>query len=289
VTWLLLIHQVPPSPPYLRAKVLRRLKQVGALALKNSAYLLPNSEDGLEDFQWIIKEIQAEGGEAWLLRSEAVAGLTDETIREAFRELRTADYQDLLAETRTGIDNLRKLRKRYEEIRKIDFFDAPGNHEVLAMMKDAEKEQLERAGSPANEFHGRRWITRRGIKIDRCACCWLIRRFIDSAAEIAFVDPDHYIHREGELRFDMFEGEFTHEGDLCSFEVLARRCALQDSGVRAIAEIVHDLDLKDARYARPEAPGVAAVISGIAARNKSDQRRMEESSVIFDALYAQPV
>src|SRR6516165_6349073 len=98
VTWLLLLHQVPPSPPYLRAKVLRRLKQVGALPLKKSAYLLPNTEDALEDFQWILNEIRSDGGEAWILRADAVAGLTDESIRESFRELRAAEYQELLAE-----------------------------------------------------------------------------------------------------------------------------------------------------------------------------------------------
>src|SRR5262249_28032163 len=119
-------------PPYLRAKVLRRLKQVGALALKKSAYLLPNSEDTREDFQWILREIISDGGEAWMLEAEAVAGLTDESIRQAFRELRTDDYRELLLEIKDS-DSLHKIRKRYEELVKIDFFDAPGKEEVATM------------------------------------------------------------------------------------------------------------------------------------------------------------
>jgi hypothetical protein len=273
---------VPPTPPYLRAKVLRRLKQVGALALKKSAYLLPNSEDAREDFQWILKEISGDGGEAWVLEAEAVAGLTDESIRQSFRELRADDYRELLVEIRSSGD-LHKIRKRYEEVVKIDFFHAPGKEEVATMLRQTEPGG---ASAPAGEFRGNRWVTRRGIKVDRSACCWLIRRFIDPAAEIAFVDPDKYRHRDGEVRFDMFEGEITHEGDLCSFEVLAQRAGLSDAGIQVIGEIVHDLDLKEEKFERAENAGVAAMLAGIAARHTDDQCRMDEALVLFDALYA---
>src|SRR5690349_16214818 len=190
--WLLLLHQVPPSPPYLRAKILRRLKQIGALALKNSAYLLPDSEDATEDFQWLMREIRTEGGEAWVLRTEAVAGLTDESVRESFQELRSADYRELLAEARSiegqiqtgGTDvgpnpeaSLRKLKKRFEEVNRIDFFDAPGKQEVLVVMNEIEQSIGQRGEvrpvASGGGFNGRTWVTRRGIKIDRTTCCWL--------------------------------------------------------------------------------------------------------------------
>jgi hypothetical protein len=275
---------------------LRRLKQIGALALKNSAYLLPDGEDAMEDFQWLLKEVRSEGGEAWVLRTEAVAGLTDEEIRGAFRKLREADYQELLvgaqaiveAQANDGTD-LRKLRKRYDEVSRIDFFGAPGKQEVEKLMNEIEQTLATRSRvttSPASGFSSRRWVTRHGIKIDRTACCWLIRHFIDPAAEFSFVDPNQYVHREGELRFDMFEGEFTHEGESCSFEVLADRFGLREPPVRAIAEIVHDLDLKDAKYGRPETAGVAALIEGLGVRHEGDAKRMEEGMVIFDALFA---
>ena len=198
MNWLLLLHQVPPAPPYLRAKILRRLKQIGALPLKKSAYFLPESEPALEDFQWLLKEIHSDGGEGWILRTEAVAGLTDDSIIEAFRQLRAGDYGELLAETQSlrnqiaGTPSpdiaLRKLRKRYDEIARIDFFQAPGRLEVTILMSEIEQtlhtahqtKQYAARQSPSTGFHGRRWITRRGIKIDRTACSWLILRFVMS-------------------------------------------------------------------------------------------------------------
>ena len=295
--WLLLLHQVPPSPPYLRAKILRRLKQIGAVAIKKSAYVLPDSEDALEDFQWLLKEIRSENGDGWILRMEAVVGLSDASLKESFCELRSADYQELMAEAvAEAVANpestRRKMKKRYEEIARIDFFDAPGRMEVLNMMDQLEQRlKLGKSGAQsetgfATGFHARRWVTRRGIKIDRTACCWLIRRFIDTAAEFSFVNPDDYAHREGELRFDMFEGEFTHDGELCSVEVLIDRFSLRDPALRAIAEMVHDLDMKDSKYGRPETAGLAAMIDGLAKRYSDDTQRMREGALMFDALYA---
>jgi hypothetical protein len=286
--WLLLLHQIPPDPPYSRAKILRRLKHLGALALKNSAYLLPDSEEAAEDFQWLLKEIQADGGEGWVLRTELVSGLTDDSLKESFREMRAADYRQLLADARPSDVGVRKIRKRFDEIARIDFFDAPGKEEVLNLMKEREQglhkpEDLSRS---AGEFQGRRWITRQGIKVDRTACCWLILRFIDANAAISFVDPNQYVHREGEIRFDMFEGEITHEGDRCSFEVLMERSNLRAPALGAVAEIVHDLDLKDAKFGRPETAGVAAMVEGLALRHQDDLQRMQEGLVIFDSLYA---
>src|SRR5262252_4005903 len=190
--WLLLLHQVPPNPPYLRAKILRRLRQIGAFALKNSAYLLPDSEEAAEDFQWLVKEIRADGGDGWVLRTEVVAGLTDDSIKESFREMRSADYRQLLAEAQSSGAGLRKIRKRFDEIARIDFFDAPGKQEVLNLMKEMEQElgKPEALSASAAEFQGRRWITRRGIKVGHTACCRLIVRFIDANASISFVHPD---------------------------------------------------------------------------------------------------
>ena len=300
--WLLLIHQIPPNPPYIRAKILRRLKDIGAVALKKSAYLLPDNEEAREDFQWLLNEIKADGGDGWVLRAEAVAGLNDESVREMFRTARTADYRELLAEVEKlaaaeqdddlniGVA-LRKLRKRHGEVSAIDFFGAPGKNEVMSAMGAIEK-RLEgiarrgQSGETPKDLKGGLWVTRRGIKIDRVACCWLIRRMIDPGAEFIFVDPQEYQHRAGDQRFDMFEGEFTHEGDRCSFEVLLDRFQLENAGLRVIAEIVHDLDLKDGKFGRPEAAGVAAMIDGLALRHSDDMKRMAEGLVIFDALYA---
>lgn len=310
--WLLILHQIPPKPPYFRAKVLRRLNQVGALAIKNSAYLLPSSEETLEDLQWICREIGEEGGEAWLFRADTLAGMTEEAIREAFRALRADDYREMIETAHTLLNHLRsqenteadahrtqppvepawiKLKRRREEVKKIDFFSASGNEELETLMKSIETVLARQTAKTETvptlpDLTGRTWVTRQGIKIDRIASAWLIRRFLDPAAKFSFVDPQTYTHSGPEIRFDMFEGEFTHEGDNCTFEVLVRRYLPHDPGLRALAEIVHDIDLKDRKYERAEALGIATVLDGIFLRQTDDLGRLAEGSAVFEALYA---
>src|SRR5262249_31382279 len=251
-------------------------------AVKNSAYLLPHSEDTLEDFEWLRREIQQGGGEGWLFRCSTVAGLSDDTVKDGFRRLRSADYVALATETRAALEapaagQFQKLKRRLGEVCGIDFFDAPGREEVEILMSELEKVLHLGREAPAaaeNEYRGRVWVTRRGIKVDRIGSAWLIRRFIDPAARFVFADPSSYRPAPGELRFDMFEGEFTHEGELCSFEVLLRLTGANDPALAAVAEIVHDIDLKDSRYQRPETAGISALIDGIAAQHSDDVRRL---------------
>jgi len=298
----LLLHQIPPIPPYFRAKVLRRLTHLGALAIKNSAYVLPETDDTLEDIQWVRSEIEEEGGEAWLFRAETVSGLSVESLRESFRGSRGAEYKQLLEHSRGLVDlpgedaarlesEKRKLKHRFDEIRAIDFFDAPGREELETIMETIERKLHAAAPKPVakpglKDFASRTWVTRRGVKVDRISTAWFIRRFIDAGATLRFVDPDHYTHSDGEIRFDMFEGEFTHEGDLCTFEALLRHVKMKDAALDAIAEIVHDIDLKDDKYQRPETKGIAAMISGVIALHSSDEQRIEEGSRLLDAAYA---
>lgn len=122
---------------------------------------------------------------------------------------------------------------------------------------------------------GRTWVTRRGVGVDRIASAWLIRRWIDPEARFKFVAHDGYRPREDELRFDMYEAEYTHVGDACTFELLASRFAPVDAVLAAIGEIVHDIDLKDARFGRPEMAGVLALIDGICAAHAEDDTRLE--------------
>ena len=136
------------------------------------------------------------------------------------------------------------------------------------------------------EVQGRTWVTRTGIKVDRMASAWLIRKFIDPKARFKFVSAKGYEPRKGELRFDMFEAEFTHEGDLCTFEVLVQRFGLVDPALLAVAEIVHDIDVKDGKYRREEAAGVAQLIAGIAAAHPSDEERLARGATLFDDLHS---
>jgi hypothetical protein len=307
--WLLLLHQIPPRPGYFRAKVMRRLVGLGALPVKKSAYLLPETDETLEDFQWLLREIRGEGGEAWVFRCEVVAGETDEQLREAFRAQRAADWSALAEQARALLPALRaratsdettapdagweRLRRDRQALERIDFFGAPGRSEVEALLSEIE-DTLRRPAQAAGgsraaggePLRGRTWVTRTGVNVDRIASAWLIRRFVDPAARFAFVDPKSYRAAPGEIRFDMFEGEYTHEADRCTFEVLIERNGLSDPALAALGEIVHDVDVKDGKFGRLEAPGLAALIAGLVERVPDDGLRVEEGMRLFDALYA---
>ena len=131
------------------------------------------------------------------------------------------------------------------------------------------------------------WVTRQGVFIDRIASAWLIRRFIDPQAEFSFVPARGYKPRPGDLRFDMYQGEYTHVGDRCTFETLLAEFGLDDKALAAIGEIVHDIDCKDDKFGREETAGVLAVVQGIANATKSDAERVERGAMVFDGLYAQ--
>jgi hypothetical protein len=275
------------------------LNQLGALAIKNSAYVLPETDENREDLQWVRSEIAQEGGEAWLFRAETLEGLSREAMEDSFRALREADYKQLLESTSEFLERegrrpepeWRRLKRRFEEIRRIDFFGAPAREELETVMENIETTlhgpPRQTAAKPElNRLKGRTWVTRRGPKVDRISSAWLIRRFIDPDARLLFVDQDRYTHQPGEIRFDMFEGEFTHEGGLCTFEALLGHLNLHEPALAAIGEIVHDIDLKDEKYQRPETSGIAAMIAGITALHASDERRIEEGTRVFEAAYA---
>jgi len=301
--WLLLIHQIPPKPDYFRVKIWRRLQRFGAVAVKNSVYVLPKSESTLEDFQWVLREITQGGGDASLCEAGFVEGLTDAQIESLFRAARDADYATIAEEARELKKKVKsrrsgesaeveasanKLRNRLTEVAAIDFFDSLGRQTAEGLVSSLERvtQPLDQGGPmiAVAEYRGRTWVTRKGIHVDRMASAWLIRRFIDERAKFKFVPARGYQPSKGEIRFDMFDAEFTHEGDRCTAEVLMARLAPKASGLRPIVEIVHNIDLKDAKFERPETAGVEALITGICTRSKDDVERLERGSVMFDDL-----
>jgi hypothetical protein len=306
--WLLLIHQIPPSPSYLRVKVGRRLQGLGSVPVKNSVYVLPRSDQALEDFQWVRKEIVAGGGDASVCEARFVEGLSDEAIEALFVAARRTDYDQLAAEAREVQAGLAargkraaearaqadgvlvRLRRKLEGVQRIDFFSTPGRDAAERLIDSIEAGLRPPAASETEaEAHGsmrgRTWVTRAGVQIDRIASAWLIRKFIDPDARFRFTRGDEAI-AAGELRFDMFEAEFTHEGDRCTFEVLLRRFGLTEPALRHIGEIVHDIDLKDGKFAREEAAGIGQLIAGVAMRHADDEARLRDGAAILDSLYA---
>ncbi len=303
--WLVLLHHLPPKPPYLRAKILRRLGQVGALPIKRSAYALPATAACMEDFQWILREIQEGGGEGWILRASLCAGLSDGELIEAFRTLRNADYQELAERARKLLEAITpsglapppaglradwaRTRTRLAALRRIDFFDASGREEVETVMDAIQKRGTPAASTSTSERtgppRGRVWVTREGIEEDRIASAWLVRRFIDADASFKFVDPQRHTPGENEVAFDMYQGQFTHQEGRCTFEVLVEHFSLEDEALRVIGEIIHEIDLKDERFGRPETPGIELAIEGVLARNGDDEARLRDGSVLLDAIY----
>src|SRR5262245_27809303 len=314
--WILLIHTIAPRPHYLRVKIGRRLQKLGAVAVKNSVYALPRSDGAREDLEWVAHEIAADGGEASLCESRFIGGLTDDAIEEQFRAARQRDYAQLTKLARRVVDGLSKtktkthplpprhraraetalarIRRRAEEIAATDYFGAPGRLELDSLLRTADDRlRPARVEGPRatpdlpslRSERGRPWVTRKGIHVDRIASAWLIRRFIDPQATFKYVDAKGYVPVAGELRFDMFDAEFTHEGDLCTFEVLLARWGGGDVALRGIADIVHDIDLRDGKFRREETGGFTALVMGICLQHREDGARLEAGSTMLDAFH----
>jgi hypothetical protein len=307
--WLLLIHSIPPHPAYFRAKVGKRLARVGAVAIKNSVYVLPVQEQTREDLQWIAREIVQEGGEATVCEAIFVEGVQNEHIEALFRAARQADYVALGEDARAvlvelgsrsqkhddrdakGATELARLEKRLAEILAVDFFGAEGREPVETLVQSVEKRLAKEPASKRDaskpslsDYRGRTWVTRKNVHVDRIASAWLVRRFIDPEANFRFVTGTGYRSKVDEVTFDMFEGTFTHIGDRCTFEVLLDAFSLKDAGLRALAEIIHDIDVKDGKFERPEAPGLASLIAAIALTRRDDEARIAFASEVLDAL-----
>jgi hypothetical protein len=311
-SWLLLIHQLPAKPAYLRVKIWRRLQGIGAIAVKNAVHVLPMNEETQEDFEWLLREIQEGGGEAFVCEARLIDGLSDQEIRTLFDRARDADYAQVVKDARNLAKSLRpnaktstladvrtqvaRLRKRLAEIVAIDFFGAIGRETAEGAIRTLEarlkedadvrsKDTAQSAAKPPETLRNRTWVTREGVYVDRIASAWLIRRFIDPEAQFKFVSGKGYRPKEGELRFDMFQAEFTHEGDTCTFEVLFDRCGLKDAALRAIGEIIHDIDLKDGKFGRTEVAGIRTLMEGIGAATKDDAQRIARGTEVFNDLY----
>jgi hypothetical protein len=307
--WLTLAFALPAQPAYARVKIWRRLQKVGAVPFKNALYWLPGTEAALEDFEWILREIRELGGEGLILESRAVEGLTDGDIRALFERAREADYAELAREVQallTASERKRdpletseiltqaaRQRERLKAIEAIDFFQSNGREQVHSLLRalEARAPQDEEAGeSPTGErgsksLRGKVWVTRAHVHVDRMASAWLIRRSIDREARFKFVTERHYRPSPGEIRFDMYEAEFTHDAERCTFEVLLDEIGRPDPALRAIGEIIHDLDIKDQRFERPETVGVGQLLNGVARSTDDDEERLRRSAEALDNLY----
>ena len=305
--WLLLAYHLPSHPSHMRVKTWRRLQQIGAVSTKNSVYVLPNTEPCREDFEWIRSEIVALGGEATVFAADSLAPSGGEDIVSAFHRARTDDYRELTrglervmpramsrrALTPTARRRLGRIARTTSErlgvLDQINFFGAPARQDVVKalaaldrLIADRARETLAATEPPLepSAFHHRRWVTRPRPGVDRIASAWLIRRFIDPKAAFGFVDTPG----KSDVPFDMYTGAFSHQGSLCTFETLAHRFRLSDPVVVRIGHIVHDLDMKESRYAPAEAAAVGRLVDGLRHVHADDRALLEQGITMFEAL-----
>jgi len=307
--WILFMPTIPAKPASVRVRIWRRLQAIGAVNLRGAVYVLPNREACVEMFEWLARELTELGGQASLCEGRFLEGSTDDDIAHRFASARNADYAAVGAAAKALVAKLKvkrlpadrlkaiteqhsKLAHRLAEIVAIDFLDAPGRVPAdglvtalgRALLRDGTPSppaKLERGPRPS----GATWVTRTGVHVDRIASAWLIRRFIDPTGRFKFVPAKGYTPEPGDLRFDMYDAEFTHVGDRCTFEVLIERMGLEDVALTSIGEIIHDLDLRDDKFRRDETIGVRSAIDGICTAASDDDQRIAAVSPMLDGLY----
>ena len=270
------------------------------MPLKSSAYLLPDSPDRYEQFQWLAQEIQRDGGDATLLRVDRIENMQEPDVVRQFQEARNHDYAALAERYRKLLkgrgprltEELARLAREMARITEIDFFEAPGRREVERAREAVEERTASGRGRPAGTappldlaaLKGRRWVTRPRPHVDRIASAWLIKRFVDPAAEFVFAPPDQI---PGDaIPFDMAGVEFGHHGEDCTFETLLRRTGLRDRKLAVLAEIVHEADIKDQKFAREEARGIDLALRALLSAIKDDHEALAQGMTLFDGLYA---
>ena len=292
--WLLLMFSMPAKRASERVEIWRKLKRIGALALPSSGYLLPNTPANTEHFEWIATAIRKYKGQASVAQVHVLDDLPNEELESRFKAARTAEYQPLVsALTRTRLwakkaGQLARIRKRFQEISAIDFFNSPLRSRVEGLLARADTRGTEvgekRTHGRKRDYNGRTWITRPRPGIDRVSSAWLIRKFIDPQAQFAFAEQTTR-HKDA-LPFDMFHGDgFGHRGDDCTFETLIKEFAIRDPRVSTIAEIVHDADLADEKYGRPEAAGLDRVLIGWAHQGTTDEELLRRGMEMIEGLY----
>jgi hypothetical protein len=304
---LLLLVGVPPTPSSLRVRVWRRLRSLGAVPLKRSAYLLPDTPDRYEDFQWLAQEIERDGGDATLVRVQQIENASPADVLGLFHEPRDRDYKHLAARYRKLLqsldrktaaassrvhDELARLSKEHQRIREIDFFSAPGGAEVRRLeeaiaMRVRRPESARPEPTPTldlTKLRGRRWVTRPRPHVDRVASAWLIKRFIDPAAVFVFAPPAEF--PKDAIAFDAPGVELSHHGEDCTFETLVKRARLRDRRLTRLAEVVHEADLRDGKFPHEEARGIDVAIRALLAASPDDQQVLTQGMAMFEGLYA---
>ena len=283
----------------------RRLQQLGTLSLKNGLHVLPDREECLEAFQWLAQEVQEAKGEATVMRVDHFEGMTDAQLIELFHAGCRKKYEQLDRQVTvlgkrlqatakmkdaTSIGRIfKKLHRQWEESARIDFFDSPYGGQVTSRLRQLKQAvALEQPSAPKLPaaaiavYQDRTWVTRPRPHVDRLACAWFIRRFINTKAVIRYSTQP----QSDEVRFDMRGADFGHHGNLCTFETMVLRFGLSDPAMQAMGEIVHEIDIRDGAYLRPETSGIDVILKGWLLEKLSDQELESHGLILFQGIYA---
>jgi hypothetical protein len=310
MNWLTLLTTLPPTPTRHRVGVWRKLQRMGAVRLRGSAWILPDTPETTERFQWLLQEIESFRGEATLLHVARVGNMTEEQVTALFHRARAAEYQIVmqgcreilswldrrktthggaLAQLRGKLDG---IKRELDRIQAIDYLEAPAGERARSLWETTAKRlrAVEASPRPAGGRHrtalparGSTWVTRPRPHIDRIASAWLIKRFCDPDASFAFADAADAA-RKG-IPFDVLGADFGHHGEDCTFETLVKRFGIKDRRVKVIAEIVHEADLHDGKFTRDQSSGVDLAISALAASTPDDHELLERGMAMFDGLH----
>jgi hypothetical protein len=294
--WLMLMFTLSAKQASQRVEVWRRLKKYGALPLRTSAYLLPNTPENLERFEWLAASIRKQNGQASVAQIHSMDDLPSEKLQELFVTARSREYDALIVDLKKVArkrkhepGEIARFRRRLLEIAAIDFFNSPMRSRAEALLESIDSIAENKAipaskGKSKKEYLDRVWVTRPRPGIDRVSSAWLIRRFIDPNAQFAFANDPR--RQPDAIPFDMFQaGGFGHRGDDCTFETLRKEFAIRDSKVEAIAEIIHDADLSDEKFGRTEALGLDRVLIGWAQQGVFDDELLRRGMELIEGLY----
>jgi len=278
---------------------------MGAISPRGGVHILPAREECLESFQWLSKEVQQHKGESLLMRVDSFEGMTNAEVIGLFQEKSDKDYGEIevpiaalekTANNKLSADDrlrhyaeLQKLRKIQQEILKTDFFNSPAGARIVSrfakldrLLSDESAPVAEIAKVSILDFQKKVWVTRPRPHVDRLSSAWLIRRFIDPKAHIRYAK----VPENGEIGFDMKEGgTFGHVGKFCTFETLLTAFSLQDAALWKLAEIIHEIDLRDGCYTHAEIICLDLILKGWLLTGLTDQELELHGIALFEGLF----
>ena len=297
VPWLLLVFSLPARSASQRVQIWRKLQRYGMLALRSSGYVLPNTAANQERMEWLATAIRTYKGQASVVQVQGFDDLPADRLQRMFVEARSRDYQKLLHEVKKLLalspsrrpgGRLNRIRRRFLELQDIDFFENRLRTKLENLLAQADESGAQKTSGKAKrksgEYVNRLWMTRPRPGIDRVSSAWLIRRFIDPKARFVFgAEPG--AHPDA-IPFDMFCPQgFGHRGEDCTFETLFKQFAIRDRRVKRIAEIIHDADLGDEKFGRPEGHGLDKVLNGWAQQELPDDELLQRGMDLIEGLY----